>query len=475
MKSLQISGWLRRPARRAWAPVVAAVVLTTGFAVRAQDITGVFTDAGSAPAWSVSSAPRVKSATDGSGWLRLVSAEDRAALGRVQARTVLPPDAPIRLEFDTVTWGGGRFMNDGITIYFFDPKAAAAGAGALGGGAMGYCNMNGAYLGIAIDDYGNFARTRCGYNHGWMPPSGVTDGRRAHSVTVRGPKTTSINTSQLVVKSAPLGSTVARICYRCSTREEGIAQGLRHVVLEMMPRTPPDLGYTLNMSINGTEILKSETFAFAAPAGLMMGLVSSTGSSSAIQEVRNLKLTLAAPICFSGTRPDGTCRPTTNNIADWLVYGQIGTLFSYETAPPELVDGDLVQKGWNGAAAWTAKYPKLPPGQCLNMGPQSRFGSPVPANQIVIVSRQDDAANAVDPTLNTTFTKHGAVDFEVLYYTATSQGLPLHAATVTGNDKVMRVVDLPRTEQINVVSVKICKTADNNSSPLTEILVREKK
>jgi hypothetical protein len=98
----------------------------------------------------------------------------------------------------------------------------------------------------------------------------------------------------------------------------------------------------------------------------------------------------------------------------------------------------------------------------------------VTANQIVIVSRQDDWANAVDPTESMTFTKYGVVDMVVRYTPLGGVSTIVPGGTVTGNNKVLRVFDLPTTGKVQSVSVVITKTADGNSSPLTEILLRKK-
>ena len=307
MTSLHIgwpSRWLVRAAGVAGLAFVGSL---WGFPAHGQaQISGDFKSANSAPDWTISPAPKVSTATDGSGWLRLVSVDDRGSAGKVQAKAILPSNSPIRVEFDTVTWGGWRFINDGMAVYFFDPKAHAAGLEGLAGGGMGYCNMKGAYLGIAIDDYGNFSKIGCGYRHGWMPRNGMpASDRGAHSVSIRGPQTSTAATTHMFVKKVPMQGLVDPICYSCKTRDEAISKKAeRHVVLTLEPRAPPEVGYLIGMTINGQKIFDKEVFAFAAPAELGVGLVASTGSSSAIQEVRDLKVTVGAEMCFAGVGPD---------------------------------------------------------------------------------------------------------------------------------------------------------------------------
>jgi len=89
--------------------------------------------------------------------------------------------------------------------------------------------------------------------------------------------------------------------------------------------------------------------------------------------------------------------------------------------------------------------------------------------------------HAVEPTPDMVFTKYGAVDFKVSY--STNPRVSDSWVTLTegvddflkGNNKVMRVFDLGGTRSVTNVAVEICKSPDGNSSPVTEILVWEKK
>lgn len=449
-----------------------------------QNITGVFTDANSAPDWTIAPAPQVTSAMDGSGWLRLMSPADRGTVGKLQAKARLGSASPIRVEFDVVTWGGHRWMVEGLSINFFDPKAPSAGEGGKWGSGLGYCAMKGAYLGVGIDDYGRFAQSRCGHAEPYLPVAGLPysnlpGGLYSNVVSVRGPHTSSPATSNPLVTHVFLKDLVAPVCYSCTTRDEAISKAMRHVVLDMVPRTAPDAGFVLNMTINGKDVLKNLIYPYPAPPELTMGIVASTGSASAIMEVRNVNVTMAPPVCFDGVGPDGRCLRAKNALGQFNVFAAVPGFGSGINAPPELVDGDLAQKGWNGNAPWTATVPQIP--GYIDVGPQIKApwlseadGGPVTANQIVIVSRQDDWANAVDPTESMTFTKHGVVDMVVRYTPLGGVSTIVPGGTVTGNNKVLRVFDLPTTGKVQSVSVVITKTADGNSSPLTEILLRLK-
>jgi hypothetical protein len=461
--------------------------LSPRFAAHAQSavptIEGNFTNTGSVSQWTISGSrygsPRLPT-MDNSGWLRLAGGTD-SVLGQVEANAKLASGVPIRVEFDYLIWGGGF---DGLSLYFADANAASAGRNGEVGGGLGYCGMSGAYLGIGIDDGGSFAQQYCGIRRFTTmgPQQGTAatgPGVRGNSVTVRGPQ------SDKYPFVASVGLDDGQdICVTCTDRSQAL-KALRHVVLDMAPRTPAGSGYTLNMKVNNREILKDVAFPYAPPRELMMGLASTTGAYGANHEIRNLKLSaegvvVAVETCLAGMGRDGRCLPVDNPMKTWATVLTLGAYWG--PIPPELLDGDLAQAGWNGVTSWTQQAPKVPAvpavgRPCLQLDTHRLpGGSAARANQIIVASRQDDGLNPVGPTQSTSFTKYGATEIRVLYSTndkASWQWVP--DGVVTGNNKVMRVLNLSKTELVTDLSLRVCGTADGNSSPLTEFLLWEKK
>jgi len=216
---------------------------------------------------------------------------------------------------------------------------------------------------------------------------------------------------------------------------------------------------------------------------LGVGLAAATGSASANQEVRNITVTAGGVVipplnCPNGVGPDNKCLPPVvvggGASKDWNATAMFSDGVK-RPVPAEIMDGDSAQKGWNGNSSWTQARPKFEfEGECMRYELISKAPQGVPANQIVVVSRQDDPANAVEPTASTEFTKYGFVDFELRASTdmeLTSLDPPF---IVRDNNKVMVTYDFP-TATINHVSLFTCKTANGSTSPLAEILIREKK
>ncbi|MDZ7938877.1 MAG: DUF6701 domain-containing protein [Rhodoferax sp.] len=99
----------------------------------------------------------------------------------------------IVVQFDQYAYGGNGA--DGVGVVFSD--ASVAPAPGASGGSLGYAQKSGingyagGWLGVGIDEYGNYPNTsegRVGYPAGWSPPPGaaVGEGFYANSVGVRG-------------------------------------------------------------------------------------------------------------------------------------------------------------------------------------------------------------------------------------------------------------------------------------------------
>ena len=105
----------------------------------------------------------------GSGWLRLTDSEGNQT-GYAYNTTTFDLSQGLLVQFDYATWGGSGA--DGYSVYLFDSGVSTFNIGAFGG-SLGYaqklststCNpptatvagISGGYVGIGVDEYGNFA------------------------------------------------------------------------------------------------------------------------------------------------------------------------------------------------------------------------------------------------------------------------------------------------------------------------------
>jgi hypothetical protein len=120
---------------------------------------------------------------DGSGYLRLTDMSTNQT-GYVINSTRFPSRNGIHVEFEYYTYGGANipFNADGITLFLFDADAPAFNIGAFGG-SLGYAQkhdppnnvfdlpgISRGFLGIGLDEFGNFANSLEGRQGGSSAP-----------------------------------------------------------------------------------------------------------------------------------------------------------------------------------------------------------------------------------------------------------------------------------------------------------------
>ena len=117
----------------------------------------------------------------GQGWLRLTSATTNQA-GYAYYDRSFNSRYGIIVSFEYTAWGGTAA--DGIVFFLFDGSTTNFNIGDVGG-SLGYangCGVNGvsnAYVGVGLDEYGNFANPADRCKNGGP-------GRVINSVTIRG-------------------------------------------------------------------------------------------------------------------------------------------------------------------------------------------------------------------------------------------------------------------------------------------------
>ncbi|GMG92048.1 PilC/PilY family type IV pilus protein [Cupriavidus metallidurans] len=138
--------------------------------------------------------------TAGSGALRLTNGDTgkgsngNSQNGAVVSNFTFPMQEGLQVTFSTVTYGGNAFGNtgaDGISFFLADGNQAAS-VGALGG-SLGYScsNVNAVYdgvvagyIGIGIDEYGNFSNGSSGSSKNDNTSTGP--GFKANRISIRG-------------------------------------------------------------------------------------------------------------------------------------------------------------------------------------------------------------------------------------------------------------------------------------------------
>jgi len=136
----------------------------TVITAQAQVVTESFMNS-TAPGWVMAGTGYTPNLTSGgvdpagAGWLRLTSTGADQATSAYYNTAFSSANATIYASFEYASWGGNGA--DGMTFFLFD-GSQTFGVGA-NGGSLGYAQktgvngLNGGYLGVAIDEYGNFS------------------------------------------------------------------------------------------------------------------------------------------------------------------------------------------------------------------------------------------------------------------------------------------------------------------------------
>lgn len=271
--------------------LLTAILLLTGHsAVFAAIIDEPMTGA-TAPGWILGGTPTAAILTgDGSidpagdGWLRLTDTGTNQA-GYAYLDTPFSITSGVVIQYDYTTWGGDGA--DGYSIFLFDAATTPFQIGASGG-SLGYAQktvapvspgLSGGYVGIGIDEWGNFSSPTEGRVGG--------PGQRPNSVAVRG--TASTSWAYLGGSAANVG----QLWFNQGTRPLQLGTQYRKVVIYLTPVPAPNylrvdvylqFGYNQPLTPAATGIYTGRSI----PANVKIGYAASTGGSTNYHEIRNL-------------------------------------------------------------------------------------------------------------------------------------------------------------------------------------------
>ncbi len=256
-----------------------------------------FTNA-TAPGWVFGNNARLTSAATptvidpaGSGWLRLTSNAGNQK-GYSYYNTAFPTPLGFEIDFEYLSWGGTGA--DGITMFLFDGSTTTFQIGDFGG-ALGYCQgyggspggLSNGYVGIALDEFGNFSSSadRC---------TTGGPGVRPDAISIRGPGNGATGYNYLA-GTATLTPGVDAGTGTTTTRPVPTAY-YRRVNMIIQPNGVG--GYLASvrwMTVqNGTftQVIAPFNLPSAPPATLKIGFAASTGGSTNFHEIRNVKVSL---------------------------------------------------------------------------------------------------------------------------------------------------------------------------------------
>jgi uncharacterized repeat protein (TIGR01451 family) len=286
-------------------------------------------------------APSVDAA--GSGWLRLTTAANNQS-GFAYYNTSFPAIRGVSISFDYAMWGGSGA--DGISVFLFDATTPTFQIG-VNGGSLGYANgcgqngaadystgLSGGYIGLAIDQYGNFTNTgdKC---HNGGP------GSRPNSIALRGSAANGYNylTSAQTTTLATGGNSVTASVGRASPNK---------VIVDIVPANG-FYSITVKLQIGtgtASTIISKYLTTNTPPNNLKLGFAASTGGATNYHEIRNVTITTPTDLQISTTN-----YPQTALAGNPVTYQIVAVNKGPNTDPAAIISDPLPSQLTN--ATWT--------------------------------------------------------------------------------------------------------------------------
>ncbi|WP_316759939.1 gliding motility-associated C-terminal domain-containing protein [Pedobacter aquatilis] len=249
------------------------------------------------------------------GWLRLTNdVGDQRGYAFIDKS--FPSTLGVLVDFEYKTWHNSSEGADGIVVFLFNGNitqtdfrtgGSGAGLGYAPRGDQSLAGLKGAYLGIGLDEFGNFSsnfgagapsNTGTTYTEN-TPSAGLTLGRYPNSITLRGSES---DKYRLLAKNTLPISAGNTVQYTTGGTTSRPADGTfyRRVQIEIKPNangrydiivrwaTTPGGAFTQLFTYS---LVDQGGVSYAPPSTLKLGFVSATGGSFNKHEIRNVQVT----------------------------------------------------------------------------------------------------------------------------------------------------------------------------------------
>lgn len=258
--------------------------------------------------------------SNGVGFLRLTNATNNQK-GYAYGTSNFPSSNGLKVEFEYYIYGGSGA--DGISFFLFDATASPFIIGGFGG-SLGYAQItttspispgvSKGYLGIGLDEFGNFSNNNEGRQGGTAQiPGSVTLRGRGDGNAQTPDNYRFLTTKQTDALTVPLvGDPAKRVT-------DPSQSGYRKVSIELIPNA--NGGYNVNVKITQggnpqitTTVISNYYYPDIAPASLRYGFASSTGNQTNFHEIRNLTIDLYNPALIAVADLQNVCTGLNANI-----------------------------------------------------------------------------------------------------------------------------------------------------------------
>ncbi|WP_139421398.1 L-type lectin family protein [Chryseobacterium mulctrae] len=249
---------------------------------------------------------------NGEGWLRLTEATGNQK-GYMYVQQQFPTGLGVIADFEYLAWRNVDDLTyagaDGFSVFLFDASVTDQNFKLGGyGGSLGYATysspanttgLSGGYIGIGLDEYGNYSRAAEQRNGG-------TTGLNPNSIVLRGPTNATFTNSNVYLTRLDLGDRSGtegdirkrdEIDFNTTTpTRPSPGTFYRRVQISV---TKPGNDYVINIKwrkqnqTTFTDLLtyNMNSTTYPIPANLKLGFAASTGGGFNFHEIRNILLT----------------------------------------------------------------------------------------------------------------------------------------------------------------------------------------
>jgi autotransporter-associated beta strand protein len=241
----------------------------------------------------------------GSGWLQLTSNATNESTYAYDTTSFSSANATITAQFNYVSFNGTGA--DGLTFFLADASVVASqgfNPGAYGG-SLGYAQktgingLSGGYLGIGVDEYGNYSNPTEGRvgGPGFIP----------NAIAVRGPGSGTSGYNYL----GGTGSLTTPLSYPGqTTRPSGSEAETIQMVLTSTNQLTVSVEFG-NSGVFGT-VFTANLSGYTRPSDLVLGFTAGTGSLTSTQEIQNVLLSSVSANIWTNNSADSNWN-TANN------------------------------------------------------------------------------------------------------------------------------------------------------------------
>ena len=242
----------------------------------------------------------------GNGYLRLTNSTSNQT-GFIHNNTSFPSKTGLIIEFEYFTYGG---QADGITFFLYDAVVPAFNIGGFGG-SLGYAQYKGAnsatvpgvsggYLGIGLDEYGNFSNPIEGRQGGITGP--VSNGLSPNSITLRGKGNGNSEDPNNYKYLTSKRTTDPDLNFNLTALQRRPDPGHLEYRKAIIILEPKAVGYFITVKIvtgGATPVTRTVInrydYSEPAPALVRYGIASSTGFYYNYHEIRNMRINTFEP------------------------------------------------------------------------------------------------------------------------------------------------------------------------------------